>query len=124
MIVRTENPDLIDFADIDAVERLLELGRIYQVRGDDPSQRARFFETWAAGTDLLEDVPRISPFEAAVYWLQINQKLMVYCEGPVCPAPYFFRAEKGQKYCSPECADPARREAKLKWWNENRGKKK
>ncbi|MFZ0915029.1 MAG: hypothetical protein WBQ76_13940 [Candidatus Korobacteraceae bacterium] len=68
----------------------------------------------------LQDVPRLSPFEAAVYWLQINQKLMVYCEGPVCPAPYFFRMEKGQKYCSPECADPVRRQAKLKWWNENR----
>jgi hypothetical protein len=68
----------------------------------------------------LQEVPRISAFEAAVYWLQLNQNLMVYCEGPVCPAPYFFRTEKGQKYCSPECADPARRQAKLKWWNENR----
>lgn len=68
----------------------------------------------------LQDVPEISPFEAAIYWAQMNQKLMLYCEGPTCSAPYFFRSEKGQKYCSPECADPARREAKLKWWNANR----
>jgi hypothetical protein len=120
MIVRVENPYLIDLAEANALDRLLQLEHTSQARGDDPSQRARFLETWAAGTDLLEDVPRLCPFEAAAYWLQVNQKLMVYCGGPVCPAPYFFRTEKGQKYCSPECADPARREAKLKWWNDNR----
>jgi hypothetical protein len=121
MIVRAEHPYLIDLTDPDAAERLGQLERESQARGDvDASQRAYFFERFAAGTDVLEDVPRVCPFEAAVYWLQVNQKLMVYCQGPVCPTPYFFRTEKGQKYCSPECANPARREAKLKWWNENR----
>jgi hypothetical protein len=76
----------------------------------------------------LQDVPRICPFEAAIYWLQLNHGLMIHCAGPLCEAPYFFRTERRQKFCSPECADPARREAKLKWWNEsanspkNRGK--
>lgn len=119
MIVGAENPHLIDLTDGNAVNQLLELARVSQPRRDDSSQRARFFDTWAAGTDLLEDVPRICPFEAAVYWLQVNQKLMVYCEGPMCPAPYFFRTEKGQKFCSPECANPARRQSKLRWWNES-----
>ena len=68
---------------------------------------------------VLQDVPDIGPFEAAMYWLQHNQELLMYCAGPSCQAPYFFRAEKRQKFCSPECADPARREAKLKWWNES-----
>jgi len=68
---------------------------------------------------MLQDVPRICPFEAAVYWLQTNQRLMLRCGGPMCAAPYFFRTEKGQKFCSPECADPARREAKLRWWNDS-----
>ncbi|MGC2476649.1 MAG: hypothetical protein WA485_20105 [Candidatus Sulfotelmatobacter sp.] len=68
----------------------------------------------------LQDVPKLCPFEAAIYWLQLNQKLMLRCPGPLCAAPYFFREDKGQKFCSPECADPARREAKLRWWNEHR----
>lgn len=70
----------------------------------------------------LQDVPEISPFEAAMYWLQINHTLMLYCGNPLCPAPYFLRAEKvkKQKYCSPECANPARRAAKLRWWNKAR----
>jgi hypothetical protein len=67
----------------------------------------------------LQDVPGICPFEAAIYWLQLNHTLMLYCGGPSCEAPYFFRTERRQKFCSPECADPARREAKLKWWNES-----
>ncbi len=119
IIVSAENPHIIDFARPDAANRLLKLDRVSRKRKDNSGQRARFFETWAGRTDLLDDAPTICPFEAAVYWLQINQKLMVYCAGPVCAA-VLFRTEKGQKYCSPECADPARREAKLKWWNENR----
>lgn len=71
----------------------------------------------------LQDAPAISPFEAAIYWAQTNQKLMLYCGNPTCATPYFFRAEKGQKFCSPNCADPARKESKLKWWNEHRKKK-
>lgn len=130
MIVRAENPNLIDLTDRNAVNRLLDLERQSHARGGDATQRRRFFETWAVGTHLLEEVPTICPFEAAVYWLQVHQRLMVYCEGPVCPAPYFFRIEKGQKFCSPDCAGPARREAKLRWWNQspnspkNRAKKK
>jgi hypothetical protein len=78
----------------------------------------------------LQEVPTISAFEAAMYWLQLNHTLMLHCGNPMCDTPYFLRPEKTkrQKYCSPECADPARREAKLRWWNrspnspKNRGK--
>ncbi len=115
MIVRAENPYLLDVTDVQGVEKLEQTSR---ARGDNPEQKARFFETWT-GADLLEDVPRICPFEAALYWLQANQRLMLRCGGAMCAAPYFFRTEKGQKFCSPECADPARREAKLRWWNES-----
>ena len=115
MIVRAENPNLLDFSE----ESLKQFEKLSRDRGDSPRQKARLLERML-GEDLLEYAPRICPFESAVYWLQVNQNLMVYCEGPTCAAPYFFREGKGQKYCSPECADPARREAKLKWWNENR----
>jgi hypothetical protein len=118
MVVRAENPYLLNITDRDAVNHLLQLIRTSRDRGDNPPQRARFFET-AMGTDLFGDVPRICPFEAALYWLQINQRLMLRCGGSDCAAPYFFRTEKGQKFCSPECADPARREAKLRWWNQS-----
>lgn len=70
----------------------------------------------------LQEVPRITPFEAAIYWLQRDHALMLRCANPLCVTPYFFRPEKAkrQKHCSPECAGPARKQAKLKWWNENR----
>ena len=45
------------------------------------------------------------------------------CRSRDCPAPYFISGRKDQKYCSPECAAPAKRAAKLKWWHENIGKK-
>jgi|GEM_PF-7128989 len=115
MVLRAENPSLLDVTDGQAVKRLEWTSR---ARGDSPQQKVRLFETWM-GEDLLEDVPRICPLEAALYWLQNNQMLMIRCGGPMCSAPYFFRTEKGQKFCSPECADPARREAKLRWWNES-----
>jgi hypothetical protein len=70
----------------------------------------------------LQEVPRVSPFEAAICWLQFNYRLMLHCANPLCDTPYFLRPEKSkrQDYCSPECADPARKAAKLKWWNEHR----
>jgi len=120
LLVRLENPYLLDLTDANAAARLADFEQESQQRGDDAGQRIAFFQRCVVGADLFEEAPRICPFEAAVYWLQMNQKLMVYCAGPMCAAPYFFRSEKGQKYCSPECADPARKEAKLKWWNENR----
>jgi hypothetical protein len=67
----------------------------------------------------MQDVPDVSPFEAAILWAQSNQTLRLRCAAPMCAAPYFFRSEKGQKFCSPECADTARREAKLRWWNKS-----
>ncbi|MGO9863041.1 MAG: hypothetical protein ACLPLR_05480 [Terriglobales bacterium] len=58
--------------------------------------------------------------EAAFYYLGQHVEHAQHCANPDCPAPYFFATKKGQKYCSPECAQPARRASKLRWWNENR----
>jgi len=110
----------------------------YRLR-DAHRQMVRYLEGWEedtlwGGADTpkrltdyaLQDVPRISPFEASIYWLQLNHTKMLRCANPLCEAPYFFRPEKSkrQTYCSPECADPARKGAKLKWWNENRKRHK
>ena len=71
--------------------------------------------------EALLDVPALTLFEVAVYWAQLNAKAMLVCANPGCPAPYFFRAEKGQTHCSATCGDEARREAKRQWWRKNRG---
>ena len=46
-----------------------------------------------------------------------------YCLNPKCSVRYFIASKKDQRYCSQDCAWPAQKEAKLKWWRENRGKK-
>lgn len=61
-----------------------------------------------------------TPLEAVFHYLWQHMEHALHCSNPECPAPYFFATKKSQKYCSPECAEPARRESKLKWWNENR----
>jgi hypothetical protein len=114
-LVLAENPGLLNPTDATAMKKF---ERISRARQDDAAQKARFLRE-LTGSDLFECVPRLSPLEAALYWLQCNQTLMVRCGGPVCAAPYFLRTTKGQKFCSPECADPARRQAKLRWWRES-----
>ena len=100
LILTLENPDSFD----------------YRSENSNPIKRL---------TDrLLQDVPRVCPFEAAIFWLQANQSRMLYCQNPMCETPYFFRTKKGQKFCSPECARPATKESKRRWWAENRGKGK
>lgn len=42
-----------------------------------------------------------------------------FCQNADCPAPYYFAARRGQKYCSEECAGPTQREFKINWWNEH-----
>lgn len=70
-----------------------------------------------------ESVPEITTLEAAVVYLQdwIGDKAK-HCSGPTCPAPYFIATKKWQKFCSPQCAEPAQRECKRQWWRENRAK--
>jgi hypothetical protein len=38
------------------------------------------------------------------------------CRNNRCAAPYFVALRRDQLYCSSECAAPAKRAAKLKWW--------
>jgi hypothetical protein len=84
---------------------------------------------WATGEEakgLLEreaEPPEITHFEAAVFYLQTSvAERAKYCGGPHCPAPYFVATKRWQKYCTEECAGPALRESKRRWWTENRAK--
>jgi hypothetical protein len=45
-----------------------------------------------------------------------------FCANPECLNPYFISKRTDQKYCSDECAAPAKREAKRRWWSTNRSK--
>src|SRR5271157_616307 len=65
---------------------------------------------------------RATALEAVFYYLRRRIVDARHCGNPDCLAPYFFATKKGQKYCSEECAAPAQRASKLKWWNENRAK--
>jgi hypothetical protein len=49
-----------------------------------------------------------------------NSPHLKICSNKDCRARYFVAARKDQKFCSPECAEPARLAAKRKWWNANR----
>jgi hypothetical protein len=58
--------------------------------------------------------------EAVFHYLWQHMERALHCANPECPAPYFFTTKKNQKYCSLECAQPAQRASKLRWWNDNR----
>jgi hypothetical protein len=45
---------------------------------------------------------------------------LAYCHNPECAAPFYIRKRNDQQYCSGECAAPAKREAKRRWWKANR----
>jgi len=45
-----------------------------------------------------------------------------FCRNPKCRAPYFFLPRRDQLYCSSDCARPAKRASKLRWWRERWGK--
>jgi hypothetical protein len=73
------------------------------------------------GRELIPGLPELTPAEVAMFYLSRITHRMQYCPNPGCAARYFLRTKKGQKFCSPECADSARKESKRRWWNENRG---
>jgi len=41
------------------------------------------------------------------------------CRNDQCAAPYFFTRRRDQRFCSQDCAWPAQKAAKLRWWNKH-----
>jgi hypothetical protein len=58
-----------------------------------------------------------------VYGCLLFADRLCYCENPHCPVPWFIGRRRDQQYCSNECAWPAKKEAKRKWWAANQAKK-
>jgi hypothetical protein len=64
-------------------------------------------------------LPPSTALEGCLRYLLRNAQTTVVCANSECPAPFFFASRKSQKYCSPDCALPAQRSYKRKWWANN-----
>jgi hypothetical protein len=51
-----------------------------------------------------------------LYFLD-HARLARVCTNRDCPARHFFARRSTQLYCSEECAKPAQREYKRRWWS-------
>ncbi len=70
-----------------------------------------------------EMIPREADLPAIlVYGCLLFADRLFYCGNPDCSARWFVGARRGQQYCSNECAWPAKKAAKRKWWAANRAK--
>jgi hypothetical protein len=83
--------------------------------------QARYVGAW---THTWRQGPREPPpqtaFEQAAFHFHRVAKRAQCCNNSDCPAPYFFIVKKGQKYCTQKCAAAGEREAKRRWWHENK----
>ena len=100
---------------------------------DQPDQRTREWgifllllltrgEAGAQHLTLLgfpDPLPPPTLFELALLWFADVRDRARHCQNPDCVAPYFFAKRRTQKYCSQECALPAQREFKRRWWAEH-----
>jgi hypothetical protein len=69
------------------------------------------------------DPSELTPLEAVGSYLPSIAKWMRLCANPECDTPFLIAKKKASKYCDDDCALPAQRAAKLRWWRENRQKK-
>jgi hypothetical protein len=121
------------FADVS--EHSAEIARIFGMllrkAWDAPNLRKKewyltdaeaFYHRTALG--IADPPEQATPLEAVMFHFKRNLDRALHCPNPDCPAPYFLATKKHQKFCSIVCAGPSQREAKRRWWNANRGKRK
>jgi len=60
--------------------------------------------------------PILTPAEQSILHLLKNSARTRYCGNPDCFTPYFWAVKPNSKYCSFDCALPAKLAAKRKWW--------
>lgn len=77
---------------------------------------------WEKRTRTIGIQPKCLPAMLAATCLRVVEELG-FCRNPKCSRRYFFLQRRDQLYCSSECAKPARRASKLRWWREHRGRK-
>ncbi len=82
---------------------------------------SKWMVEWTKSSRRITPNPSFLPGRLAFGCVEYGDRL-AYCWNPECAARFFIGDRKGRKYCSPACAEPAKRAAKRKWWQENRGK--
>lgn len=87
-----------------------------------PSNLGEIELTFDLGAELR--APAMNTFERVLHHFQRNEDRARMCAYPECGTPFFFVQRKGQRYCSPDCSDDAKREQNRRWWRENRGKER
>jgi len=92
-----------------------------------PNDVARIAETGTARAELQrlrKALPAITPIDAALQHFGHILPRVSHCQNAACHTPYFLANKVGQMFCSGPCARPAQQEAKRRWWNNNRTKKR
>lgn len=82
--------------------------------------RPQWHVFWDKKGCVLSPAPLSLP-SALVHAVMVFNRRLLYCRNKKCKAPYFIASKSDGLYCSPECAAPAKRAAKRKWWRHNRG---
>jgi len=77
-----------------------------------------------AGFQLLGAGEHLDGYSMVLMYAVKHAHLLRFCANPACREPYFVARRGSQIYCSPECAKPAQKEAKIKWWNEHGAKRR
>jgi len=84
----------------------------------------RYINDWSATwSETPKGPPPQTAFEHTIFHFQRAARRARHCIYVECPAPYFLNVKKSQKYCSKKCAAAGEREAKRRWWHENKDKR-
>jgi hypothetical protein len=78
---------------------------------------------YAAEDKWPADPPPLTPLNQALRYLQMEGHRAQVCGNSECSAPLFWAMRRNQKFCSTDCATPARLAAQRRWWNEKGSKK-
>jgi hypothetical protein len=115
--MREERPDGTLGRRIPADRRILEFRDAVRRAWKAPDKRSRLYAVipMLARFARREGSPE-SAIERALFYLLDDGHLARVCGNAECPAPYYWARRPNQKYCSGDCALPAQRETKLRWW--------
>lgn len=86
------------------------------------SERTGWQVVWTNTEKRIKANPGSLP--AVLAWACIfHANHLGICRNERCGARFFLARRKDQLYCCSDCAWPAKKAAKLRWWTQNRGKK-
>lgn len=74
---------------------------------------------------LILKTPDLWKFICFSFLLDLGRERLETCQHPDCPAPFFRKGRKNQKFCQlGPCTEYAQRQYALKWWNDKGTKKR